>query len=191
MATKIEELRALVAQEEALTAASALLPEEEECAAYEARLVAARDKRRADAKVRRASDGAERKRKAMPAAKAGRYALDVFDIADCDGMADLTDEEIAALPGRGVLVIRSASTATINDHGGKLEDGAAQSAANIETAMACIVDPAVDGTSGAAAGDGAKVRAFLELWGGVAFAIANRALVLGGLQAKARKRPNR
>ena len=179
---EIEELRRKTAEAKARREKAALSEEEKERAKLLAELAEAEEQARADEKARRDLEGKhledEERKKA-----GGKYLVRYVDLAHL-----LPEAEADALPGGGILVVRSPPTHPVNalDVFYREVEAKARALPDIYADLVCesVVYP------GTAGGDGARLRAFFEgsIGRGTVTVVGDQVTDLGGVRGKAIKR---
>src|SRR5512147_2513203 len=180
----IEELERQAAEAEAAATSIGLSEEERRRAAAVARIEKARETRRMAEKARRDLDRVEREEKARTSA-AGRYLVRAIDLVDL--FRPGASPPVEQLPGGGLLVIRSPERVRLNAANADIEhkrrpmtDILTDLLVGTNPSDSCVVDPDL-----AAPGEGAKLRAFCERYGGAATLAGDECYKLGGGKAQA------
>ncbi len=177
----IDELERQAAEAEAAAAAVELSEEERRRAAAMARLEHAREAKRSAEKRRRDIDRIAREEKAR--AEAGkRYLVRGLDLVDPfpPGAAP----PIEHLPGGGVIIIRSPERERFNAANADIEHKKRPMADILtDLLLDCVIDP-----DPKAPGEGARLRAFCETYGGAALTAGHECYNLGGGKVQADKR---
>jgi len=179
--SRIEELKAEEAKAKAAAAVAALSEEEAEEAALLVRIAEAQAEAAAAAKTRRGIDLAARERAAR-AKVSPRVLVRGIDLLDLFPLGHAPDAE--ALPGKGVIVVRSAPAEVLRTFHREAE-AKERSLADIYADVLCAstIDPDEKDLV-----EGALLRAFCEAYPGAAIGGGEIAVRLGGSKIKADKR---
>lgn len=182
MASRIEELQAEVLAAEAEARASALTEEEAAEFALLARRQEAKEALAAAARARRAGRLVAAERAARGRVPA-RVLVKGVDLVDLFPLGVAPDEK--ALPGEGVIVVRSATPEALKTFHREAE-AKEKPLADLYADMLCecTVEPDVAKDQNA----GALLRAFCEAYPGAAIGAGEVAVRLGGSKIKADKR---
>lgn len=178
--TRIEALRAKLAEEKKIAEARALTPDEREEADLLAGIEAAREEAAAADAARRAADMAARVDVARAKA-AGDYLVAGVDVVRLFPLGSAPPAE--QLPGKGVIVVRSPKPEAVDrlnrDFEAKIKPLAAMM---IELLCESVVDPDPAST------EGITLRGFSERYPEAAAQAANKARELGGAKVAQDKR---